>query len=74
MIQIRNMQKTLLRTASVALIFGGGATIATADEPCGELEECRVFIEINASDGDIGFHVLLDAEGWEKARITDPQW
>ena len=73
MIQIRNKQKALLRTASVALIFfGGGATIATADEPCGELEECRVFIEINASDGDIGFHVLLDAEGWVNAQIFDP--
>lgn len=29
-------------------------------------------IEINASDGDIGFHVLFDAEGWNEARITDP--
>ena len=72
MIQIRDMQKDLLRTAGVALIFGGGATIATADEPCGDLEECKAFIEINASDGDIGFHVLLDAEGWEQARIIDP--
>ena len=72
MIQIPDMPKALLRTASVALIFGGASTIATADEPCGELDECRVFIEINASDGDIGFHVLLDAEGWEQARIIDP--
>jgi len=72
MIQLRDIQKTLFRTAGVALILGGGAAIATADEPCGDLEECRVFIEINASDGDIGFHVLLDAEGWEQARIIDP--
>ncbi len=70
MIQIRDMQRALLRTAGVALIFGGG--VATADERCGELDECRAFIEINASDGDIGFHVLFDAEGWEQARIIDP--
>jgi hypothetical protein len=45
-----------------------------ADEPCpgDELDECRVLIEINASDGDIGFHALLDAEGWREARIHDP--
>lgn len=43
-----------------------------ADAPCGDLDECRVYIEINASDGDIGFHVLFDAEEWEEATITDP--
>ena len=46
--------------------------VAMADEPCGELDECRVLIEINASDGDIGFHVLFDAEGWTEATISDP--
>ena len=46
--------------------------IASADEPCGDLDECRVLIEINASDGDIGFHVLFDAEGWTTATIRDP--
>jgi hypothetical protein len=72
MIPIRDVLKSLLGTACVALIFGGGAPIATADEPCGELDECRVLIEINASDGDIGFHVLFDAEGWKEARIIGP--
>lgn len=42
---------------------------AVADAPCNDLDECRVLIEINATDGDIGFHVLFDAEGWRKARI-----
>ena len=46
--------------------------IATADESCGDLDECRVLIEINATDGDIGFHVLFDAEGWTAATISDP--
>ena len=64
--------KTLLGAASAALILLGGATNARADEPCGELEECRALIEINASDGDIGFHVLFDHEGWREARIANP--
>ena len=58
--------------ASLALALAGGASSAQADTPCGELDECRVLIEINATDGDIGFHVLFDVEGWKEARILDP--
>lgn len=58
--------------ASLALVLVGGASSALADTPCGELDECRVLIEINATDGDIGFHVLFDAEGWKEGRIADP--
>ena len=65
------MSNTLLGAAA-AVVMGICTNIAIADEPCGDLEECRAFIEINASDGDIGFHALLDAEGWERARIIDP--
>ncbi|TKB49901.1 hypothetical protein FCL40_07040 [Ferrimonas sediminicola] len=45
---------------------------ALADEPCGDLGECRVLIEVNATDGDIGFHVLFDGEGWEEAQLSGP--
>jgi len=58
--------------ASLTLVVAGGTSSARADEPCGDLGECRVLIEINASDGDIGFHVLFDADGWKEARILDP--
>jgi hypothetical protein len=54
------------------ITFTSFGRLATADQPCGELEECRVLIEINASAGDIGFHVLFDAEGWDQARIIGP--
>jgi hypothetical protein len=72
MIRICDVQKFLLGTVAMALILWGGAPLATADVPCGELDECRVLIEINATDGDIGFHVLFDAEGWNEARIIGP--
>jgi hypothetical protein len=58
--------------ASLALVLAGGASTARADTPCGDLDECRVLIEINTTDGDIGFHALFDAEGWKEARILDP--
>ena len=56
----------------LGLVLAGGASSAWADAPCGDLGECRVFIEINATDGDIGFHVLFDSDGWKEARILDP--
>ncbi len=51
-------------------------SLAAADVPCGggELDECRALIEINATDGDLGFHALFDSEGWDVARILDPNW
>ncbi|WP_028109470.1 hypothetical protein [Ferrimonas futtsuensis] len=48
------------------------AAPAWADAPCGDLGECRVYIEINAIDGDIGFHTLFDGDGWETAQMTGP--
>ncbi|MDX1756182.1 MAG: hypothetical protein R3175_09005 [Marinobacter sp.] len=60
----------LLTISLSALLTGLTATPVAADAPCNELDECRVIIEINATDGDIGFHVLFDAEGWRQATIT----
>lgn len=39
----------------------------------GEFSETSVIVEINATDGDVGFHALLDADAWREARIDDPQ-
>lgn len=67
------LRRPVLGVAGAALLWAGGASVAGATAPCGDLGECRVLIEINASDGDIGFHVLFDGEGWRDARITDPR-
>ncbi len=34
--------------------------------------DARIRIEVNATDGDSGLHVLLDAEGWKFVNIFDP--
>jgi hypothetical protein len=34
----------------------------------------QVRIEVNATDGDSGLHVLLDAEAWKVVKIFDPKW
>ena len=53
-----------------------GLSRAIAQEPCpesdGDIGECKVLIEINASDGDIGFHFLIDADEARATRMDDP--
>jgi hypothetical protein len=61
-----------LSTTILALAFGTGATVATATEPCDDFGECKALIEINSSDGDIGFHFLMDGDDLNSARIDDP--
>jgi hypothetical protein len=56
----------------VAVLLGGAWATANATEPCGDFGECKVLIEINASDGDIGFHFLGDGDELIKMEITDP--
>ncbi|MGH0034540.1 MAG: hypothetical protein ACQGVK_05895 [Myxococcota bacterium] len=57
--------------AAFAWIAGAGAAAAT--EPCGDFGECKVLIEINASDGDIGFHFLMDGDDLKTSSIIDPK-
>lgn len=37
-----------------------------------ELSEASVIIEVNSTDGDAGFQVFLDGEGWRRARVFGP--
>lgn len=58
--------------ATTAFVMGTSASVATATEPCGDFGECKTLIEINSSDGDIGFHFLMDGDGLNSASIHDP--
>ncbi|MDH3532700.1 MAG: hypothetical protein OEO82_07205 [Gammaproteobacteria bacterium] len=68
------LPRRLLAAATAALYMLGFST-AGADAPCppdGDFGECKVLIEINASDGDIGFHFLMDGDNLMRAAIYDP--
>jgi hypothetical protein len=68
----RNPGMLLSATAAgFALAIAAGS--ASATEPCGDLGECKVLIEINSSDGDIGFHFLMDGDDLKSAKILDPK-
>lgn len=63
-------RRASLVVASASLVSLTG--IAAATEPCDDFGECKALIEINASDGDIGFHFLMDGDDLNSARIFDP--
>jgi len=64
---------TIRRLAACALlVLGSVAGAASATEPCDDFGECKVLIEINATDGDIGFHFLVDGDDLIKARLEGP--
>src|SRR5688500_2076310 len=57
-------------------LLGPGLLLtAQATSPAGgevELDEARVFIEFNATDGDFGLQLFWDGDAWDKMRIEDP--
>src|SRR5687767_5786963 len=48
-------------------VLPGGAAEAI------EFDEADIFYELNATDGDVGVHVSLDAESWRELRIESPR-
>jgi hypothetical protein len=67
------MRHAITATAAAAfLVLDPGPTPVTALAPCGDFDECKVLVEINATDGDIGFHFLMDADDLVRAKLVDP--
>ncbi len=68
----RPISTSLRVAAGAALVFGTGTTAVKATEPCGDFGECKALIEINSTDGDIGFHFLMDGDDLNSGRMRDP--
>jgi len=73
------MSNRLFAVAAVAF-FGASMTTANAESPCpswghyNEFGECKVLVEINSSDGDIGFHFLVDGDNLIRTSLFNPHW
>ena len=73
------MSNRLLIVAAGAL-FGASMTTANAQNPCpswgpyNEFGECKVLVEMNASDGDVGFHFLVDGDNLIRTSLFNPHW
>jgi hypothetical protein len=50
------------------IVVAAFSQLAFAQE---EFDEALVRIEVNATDGDVGFHALLDADAWRWLRLDD---
>ena len=61
---------TALSAAVAALV--GSIGVANATEPCGDFGECKALVEINSSDGDIGFHFLMDGDNLIYGSLFNP--
>ena len=68
----RTLSAVAMSGLSGVLMLMGGLSATQATEPCDDFGECKVLIEINSSDGDIGFHWLGDADDLRSMRIDDP--
>ena len=72
------MKDNILHTKSIVtsvlafVISVVGISTTYATETCGDFGECKVLIEINSTDGDIGFHWKGDASGLQSMHIFDP--
>jgi hypothetical protein len=72
MIEMKLPIKFVFVSAAGVVLWAAGYSTASATEPCGDFDECKVLIEINSSDGDIGFHWSGDAGDLRSMRIDDP--
>ncbi len=66
----RVIAATMLGASLVALGLGGWSRLAVG-EPA-EFDEARMFIEYNATAGDVGVQVFLDGEPWKRLRVFNP--
>ncbi|MBT8147955.1 MAG: hypothetical protein KJN90_13945 [Gammaproteobacteria bacterium] len=70
---MKNFKKRLFRLSLVTGLPVLAISNVSATEPCDDFGECKVLIEINSSDGDIGFHFLMDGDDLNMARIFDAE-
>jgi hypothetical protein len=72
------MRRMLTSMAVIALLttlaLGGSAVAGQSGKAVGQLElkDATLIVEVNATDGDAGLQVFLDADPWKSMRIAAP--
>lgn len=66
------IKRALILAALGALLAATPAPASAKPKEVIPFTDARIRIEVNATDGDSGLHVLLDAEGWKFVNIFDP--
>lgn len=60
----------ILLIPAVSLVIGAAISQVWAQDL--EFDEADVYAELNNTDGDLGFHGLIDGEAWKRLMIEDP--
>ncbi len=74
-----NLQRKAVYVAialTSALFLPGSAANAqeaSVDEPATAFSVANVFAELNHTDGDLGFHALIDGDPWLRLEIEGPE-
>jgi hypothetical protein len=55
-----------------ALWMCGFLAFAQGEQKPGKFSEAELFLELNATDGDLGLHALIDGEPWTALEIDGP--
>lgn len=71
-----NNRKSLIRLKIILLAFCGWqfALVSSNADEIIEFDEAKLFLEQNATDGDLGLHLKVDGEGWERLILTDDNY
>ena len=67
------MNKFRMISLLATLLVLTQVTYAKSKKVEAEFSETKVLIEINASDGDVGFHAKYDADAWWKVYMWNPK-
>lgn len=71
-----NREAPFYRKSIALAVAGLGLTMlaypSAAVEPCGDFGECKVIIETNSTDGDVGFHFLVDGNNLRHLKMYQP--
>jgi hypothetical protein len=62
----------ILFSAALALSLLVTPTVSWSQEEEPEFSELRALIEVNTTDGDAGFQMLIDGDGWKEVKVDDP--
>ena len=66
----RAIHGLLVTSVAATALLLGNTTPARGQSV--QVEEADVLAELNDTDGDLGFHALIDADAWDQLTVRDP--
>lgn len=71
---VKKFKHPLVRFTALAFVFAAVATLLVTVPKLWAVPfgQTKIFIEVNATDGDAGIQIFLDASGWTRLEVSDP--